>query len=253
MRQPLVAGNWKMNGSLAGNADLLAGIQAGMSEVKVAEVAVCVPAVYLAQAQVALEGSAVAWGSQDISAQDSGAYTGEISGPMLNDFGCKYAIIGHSERRTYHGETDELVADKFKAARRHGLAPILCIGETLEERESGVTNDVIARQLDAVIDACGVDMLGEGVIAYEPVWAIGTGRIPTIEQITEVHDFMRARLADRFGAEVGNAISLLYGGSVKPSNAAEIFAVANVDGALVGGASLKAADFGAIIDALQAA
>ena len=248
MRQPLVAGNWKMNGSLASVRELLAGIKAGIDDVKVAEVAVCPPAIYIPETRDQLGGTPIAWGGQDLSVHESGAYTGEIAGPMLRDFDCKYVIIGHSERRTYHGESDELVAQKFAAARKAGLVPIFCIGETLEERESGVTEEVVARQVDAVIDHCGVEMLGEGVIAYEPVWAIGTGKTATPEQAQEVHAFIRGRVAGK-SAEVAEGLRILYGGSMKPDNAAELLAKPDIDGGLIGGASLKAADFLAICTA----
>jgi triosephosphate isomerase len=251
MRQPLVAGNWKMNGTRASVAELLEGLKAGMSAVTTAEVAVCAPAIFLPQVQAELAGSEVAWGSQDVSVHDSGAYTGEISGAMLNDFGCKYAIIGHSERRTYHHESDELVAEKFQAARRHGLVPIFCLGETLEEREKGETEAVVARQLDAVIEHCGVAMLGEGVIAYEPVWAIGTGKTATPEQAQDVHAFIRGRVAAH-SADVAAGIQILYGGSMKPGNAAELLAKPDIDGGLIGGASLQAADFLGICTAANA-
>jgi triosephosphate isomerase len=190
----------------------------------------------------------VAWGGQDLSIHDSGAYTGEVSGPMLADFGCTYVIVGHSERRTYHHESDDLVAQKFEAARRHGLVPIFCVGETLEEREQRITEQVVGRQVDAVIDRCGVAMLGEGVIAYEPVWAIGTGKTATPEQAQEVHAFIRGRIAGH-DAEVAQAMRILYGGSMKPDNAAELLAKPDIDGGLIGGASLKAADFLAICTA----
>jgi triosephosphate isomerase len=181
-------------------------------------------------------------GSQDISVHESGAYTGEVSGPMLADFECKYAIVGHSERRTYHGESDALVAEKFEAALKFGLTPIFCVGETLEEREQGVTEQVIARQVDAVIERGGVEMLGKGVIAYEPVWAIGTGKTATPEQAQEVHAFIRGRVASH-SADVAEGIRILYGGSMKPDNAAELMAKPDIDGGLIGGASLKAEDF----------
>jgi len=215
-----------MNGSLASVRELLAGLKEGIDEVKVAEVAVCPPAIYIPETQNQLTGTPISWGGQDLSVHESGAYTGEIAGPMLRDFDCKYVIIGHSERRTYHGETDELVAEKFTAARKAGLVPIFCIGETLEEREGGITEEVVARQVDAVIDHCGVEMLGEGVIAYEPVWAIGTGKTASPEQ-----------------AHVAEGLRILYGGSMKPDNAAELLAKPDIDGGLIGGASLKAADF----------
>ena len=248
MRQPLVAGNWKMNGSRASIAELLDGLKAGIGQVTTAEVAVCAPAVYLADTQAALQGTVIKWGAQDVSVHASGAYTGEIAGPMLNDFGCSYVIIGHSERRAYHAETDELVAQKFDAARAAGLVPILCVGETLEEREQGVTEQVVGRQLDAVIAHCGIDKVGEGVIAYEPVWAIGTGKTATPEQAQEVHAFIRARLAGASQA-VADATRVLYGGSMNPKNAAELVAQPDIDGGLIGGASLKAADFLAVCSA----
>ena len=251
MRQPLVAGNWKMNGTRASVAELLEGVKAGMSDVTTAEVAVCAPAIFVPQVQDGLEGSDVAWGGQDLSVHDSGAYTGEVSGPMLADFGCKYVIIGHSERRTYHAESDRLVAEKFEAARRHGLVPIFCLGETLEEREQGATEAVVARQLDAVIEHCGPVMLGEGVIAYEPVWAIGTGRTATPEQAQEVHAFIRQRIAGQ-DSGVAEGIRILYGGSMKPGNAAELLTKQDIDGGLIGGASLQATDFLGICTAANA-
>jgi len=248
MRQPLVAGNWKMNGSRASVAELLEGIKAGLAEVKVAEVAVCPPYVYMPESQSRLQGTPVAWGGQDVSVHDAGAYTGEISGAMLTDFGCKYVIVGHSERRTYHGETNALVAEKFEAARKAGLVPIFCVGETLEERESNVTEEVVGRQIDAVIEHCGVEMLGEGVIAYEPVWAIGTGKTATPEQAQEVHAFIRGRVAAK-SPEVAAKMRILYGGSMKPDNAVELMSKEDIDGGLIGGASLQAADFLAICKA----
>jgi len=242
MRQPLVAGNWKMNGSRASIRTLLDGLKAGIGEVKRAEVAVCAPFVYLADVQQQLQGTSIAWGGQDVSVHTSGAYTGEVAGPMLADFGCKYAIIGHSERRTYHKESDELVAEKFTAALAAGLIPIFCCGETLEEREGGITEQVVARQLDAVIAKGGVELLAKGVIAYEPVWAIGTGRTATPQQAQDVHAFIRGRIAGH-SAEVAAAMRILYGGSMKPDNAAELMAMADIDGGLIGGAALKASDF----------
>jgi len=242
MRKPLVAGNWKMNGSLEAVQELLGGILAGLGEVKVAEVAVCPPYVYIPAVQQQLIGSAIAWGAQDLSTEQAGAYTGEVAASMLNDFDCTYVIVGHSERRTYHAESDELVAKKFATARAAGLVPILCIGETLEEREAGITEEVVARQLDAVIDLEGVDALADGVIAYEPVWAIGTGKTATPEQAQEVHAFIRGRVAARSTA-VADDLRILYGGSMKPGNAKELIDKPDIDGGLIGGASLKAADF----------
>lgn len=248
MRKPLVAGNWKMNGSSDSIKVLLDGLKAGAGEVTNAEVAVCAPAVYIPQAREQLNGSVIAWGSQDVSVHDSGAYTGEIATSMLLDFGCKYAIVGHSERRTFHGESDELVADKLEAARKAGIVPIFCIGETLEEREQGITEDVVSRQIDAVINKYGVEALGDSVVAYEPVWAIGTGKTATPEQAQDVHAFIRSRIAAK-SADVAEKIQILYGGSMKPGNAAELMAKPDIDGGLIGGASLKADDFLAICKA----
>ncbi|MEJ2106582.1 MAG: triose-phosphate isomerase [Acidiferrobacteraceae bacterium] len=248
MRRPLVAGNWKMNGDKAGSTALLEGILAGMGEVKNAEVAVCPPFILLPLAAEKLSGSAVAVGGQNLSVHDSGAYTGEISGPMLIDAGCHYVIVGHSERRSYYGENDALVAEKFSAARRHGLVPILCVGETLEEREAGDTEEVVARQLDVVIGIDGIAAFSDAVIAYEPVWAIGTGKTATPDQAQDVHRFIRERLASH-DATVAEQCRILYGGSMKPDNAVELIAQPDIDGGLIGGASLKAADFLAICTA----
>jgi triosephosphate isomerase len=245
MRQTLVAGNWKMNGSLESIKSLLDGIKAGAGEVTSAEMAVCCPAVYIDSVSSQLKDTSIAFGGQDISTHESGAYTGEISGSMWNDFNCKYVIIGHSERRTYHNESDELVAEKFEVARKAGLIPLFCIGETLEEREGGITEEVVARQVNAVIDRLGVDMLGEGVIAYEPVWAIGTGVTATPEQAQETHAYIRSMIAEK-SQEVADKIQILYGGSMNAGNAAELLACADIDGGLIGGASLKPADFLAI-------
>ena len=248
MRQPLVAGNWKMNGSRASISELLGGLKAGIGQVTTAEVAVCAPAIYLPDTQAQLDGTPIMWGAQDVSVHASGAYTGEIAGSMLKDFGCRYAIIGHSERRAYHGETDEVVAQKFAAARASGLVPILCVGETLEEREQGITEQVVGRQLDAVVAHCGIEMVGEGVIAYEPVWAIGTGKTASKEQAQDVHAFIRGRLAASSQTVAGD-MRILYGGSMNPKNAAELVAQPDIDGGLIGGASLKAEDFLAVCSA----
>ncbi len=248
MRQVLVAGNWKMNGSTVSIRTLLDGVKAGMGDVKNAEVAVCAPAIYIPLVEELLSGSAVSWGGEDLSVHESGAYTGEIAASMLNDFHCKYVIIGHSERRTYHNESDELVAEKYEAAMNAGLVPIFCIGETLDEREQGVTNDVVARQIDAVINKLGVAALAKGVIAYEPVWAIGTGKTATPEQAQEVHAFIRGRIAES-DAAIADAVQILYGGSMNAGNASELLAQADIDGGLIGGASLKPDDFLAIAKA----
>jgi len=244
MRKKLVAGNWKMHGSLKSNAELLQGVRAGTAGMT-ADVAVCAPYPYLAQVQSALAGSNVAWGAQDVSEHAQGAYTGEVSAAMLTDFGCRYAIVGHSERRSYYGDTDAIVAAKCEAALKAGLIPIVCVGETLDEREKNVTADVVTRQLDAVIARCGVAALAQAVVAYEPVWAIGTGRTATPEQAQEVHALIRARVA-RDDAAVAAGLRILYGGSMKPNNAKELMAQPDIDGGLIGGAALVAADFVAI-------
>ncbi len=240
MRQPLVAGNWKMHGNRAANRALLDAIVAGAGTG--AEMAVCVPFPYLAQAAERLAGTPVAWGAQNVSEHAQGAYTGEVSAAMLAEFGCRYVIVGHSERRSLYGETDELVAAKFSAVQAAGLRPILCVGETLAERDAGRTEEVVARQLDAVL---AKHAKAPTVLAYEPVWAIGTGRTATPEQAQEIHAFLRKRVAH--GARI------LYGGSVKPQNASAIFAMPDVDGGLIGGASLVAEDFLAIARAAQVA
>ncbi len=242
MRKILVAGNWKLNGSLAGNEALVSGILAGMSDVKNADVAVCPPYPYLPQVRDLLSGSAVKLGSQDNSEHEQGAYTGEVAAPMLKEIGCHYAIVGHSERRSLFGETDEITASKFQAAQQAGLVPILCVGELLEERENGTTEEVVARQLDAVVDLVGIAAMANSVIAYEPVWAIGTGKTASPEQAQAVHEFIRTRIAAQ-DAAVAEGLQILYGGSVKPDNAAELFAKPDIDGGLIGGASLKAEDF----------
>ncbi len=245
MRQPLIAGNWKMNGSQESVTALLNGVKAGMGDVAKAEVAVCVPAIHIPLVQDLLKDSAVTWGGEDLSVHDSGAYTGEISASMLNDFACKYVLVGHSERRAYHNEDDEVVAEKFEVAINAGLIPVLCIGETLEEREQGITEEVVVRQIEAVITRVGIDTLGKGVIAYEPVWAIGTGKTATPEMAQEAHATIRTRVA-KSDATVADKIQILYGGSMNASNAAELLAQADIDGGLIGGASLKAEDFLAI-------
>jgi triosephosphate isomerase (TIM) len=240
-QQQLVVGNWKMFGSHSANAELLAGIVAARPYV--GEVAVCVPFPYLAETAVALAASGIRWGAQDCSAHEQGAYTGEVSAAMLHEFGCRYAIVGHSERRQYHAESDQLVADKAKAALARGVTPIVCVGETLAQREAGQTEAVVKRQLSAVIHALA-HCAGEMVVAYEPVWAIGTGKTASPEQAQAVHALLRAQLAA--ATPRAAQMQILYGGSVKPDNAAQLFAQADIDGGLVGGASLKAADFVAI-------
>ncbi len=245
MRSRLVAGNWKMHGSLAANKRLLEGLQAGLHAAAGVQYAVCVPYPYLTQAEAALSGSCIAWGAQNLSEWPQGAYTGEVSGAMLRDFGCRYVLVGHSERRALYGETDKQVAAKFQAAQGSGLIPILCVGETLQERESGVTEIVVARQLAAVFESSGVGAVANAVIAYEPVWAIGTGRTATPEQAQAVHAFIRSIVA-RHDAKLAAELVILYGGSVKAANARELFAMADIDGGLIGGASLVAEEFIAI-------
>jgi triosephosphate isomerase len=245
MRKKLVAGNWKMHGSLAENAALLAAIKPALAGI---EAVVCVPFPYLAQAQALLAGSSIAWGAQNVSEQAKGAFTGEVSAAMLLDFGCKYVIVGHSERRSLYGESDALVASKYRVAQSAGLIPILCVGESLDERESGVTEAVVARQLDAVIDAAGVGSLAKAVVAYEPVWAIGTGKTASPEQAQAVHAFIRGKIA-ALDSGVANQLVIQYGGSVKASNASELMAKPDIDGGLIGGASLVASEFVAICQA----
>jgi triosephosphate isomerase len=245
MRRTLIAGNWKMNGSMDSIHDLINGIKAGLGEVSNADLAVCPPAIYLMKVQGLIDGAAIALGSQNVCDQASGAYTGEIAPSMLKEAGCKYAIIGHSERRTLYGESDELVAKRFAMAVESGITPILCIGETLEERESGVTEDVVSRQLDAVIDSQGIEALGKCVIAYEPVWASGTGKTASPEQAQEVHAAIRGKLS-ALNADVASKVQILYGGSMNAGNAKELLAQPDIDGGLIGGASLKAEDFLAI-------
>lgn len=247
-KKKLIAGNWKMNGSLQANAALLQGLRDGIGQQPACNVAVAVPAPYLAQVQALAAGSAIALAAQDVSQHDAGAFTGEISAAMLRDFGTRYVLTGHSERRQYHGETDAVVAAKAKRALAAGITPIVCVGETLEEREAGQTEAVVKRQLAAVIQANG-HCISEIVVAYEPVWAIGTGRTATPEQAQAVHAVLRAQLAA--ATEQAARIPLLYGGSMNAANAAQLLAQPDIDGGLVGGASLKAADFLQIIAAAQ--
>lgn len=237
-RQRLVIGNWKMNGSLADNARLLGSVREGVAGVGTCSVAVCVPFPYLAQAQAALSGSAVSWGAQDVSVHGSGAYTGEVSAAMLNDFACRWVLVGHSERRSYHAETNELVAQKAKVAVDAGLTPVVCVGETLQQQAAGETAQVITSQLAPVL-ALGAQAVAKMVIAYEPVWAIGTGLTATPQQAQDVHALIRKLLSDLGVAQV----QVLYGGSVKGANAASLFAMPDIDGALVGGAALVAEEF----------
>jgi triosephosphate isomerase len=245
MMKKLIAGNWKMNGSLAANEKLITDILAGLAQPG-CQIAVGVPAVYLSQCQALLAGSAIDLAAQDVSAQEAGAFTGEISGAMLKEFGVRFVIVGHSERRQYHGETDEVVASKTQRALSAGITPIVCVGETLAQREAGQTDEVVKRQLAAVIHANG-HCISEIVVAYEPVWAIGTGKTATPEQAQQVHAVLRAQL--KAATPHADRIKLLYGGSMNAANAASLLTQPDIDGGLIGGAALKAQDFLTIIAA----
>ena len=234
-----------MHGTLVQNTALLDAVRSGMDQIRNVDCAVCVPFPYLSQAQQKLSGSAVKLGAQDVHQLDKGAYTGEVSAAMLRDFGCSYVIVGHSERRAYYNESSRLVAEKFLAAQQAGITPILCVGETLEQRESGITESVVAGQLDALIELGGVQVLRNAVVAYEPVWAIGTGKTATAAQAQAVHAFIRQRVASH-DSQIAAELCILYGGSVKANNAAELFAMPDIDGGLIGGAALLADDFLAI-------
>jgi triosephosphate isomerase len=245
MRRKLVVGNWKMYGRLARNQELLKAILAGVRDLDKADYAVCVPYPYLAQAQSLLQGSNVAWGAQNLSPQEEGAFTGAVAPGMLVDFGCSYVIIGHSERRGLFHESNEIASAKFDATIKAGMKPIFCVGETLTERESGITEQVVATQLDAVLNRAGAQALSKAVIAYEPVWAIGTGKTATPQQAQAVHAFIRQRVAQH-NSQVAQSLCILYGGSVKAANAVELFGMPDIDGGLIGGASLVAEEFVAI-------
>ncbi len=254
MRRPFVAGNWKMHGTRAENADLVEAVLEGLPAQPTAEIAVCPPFVYLWEVGRLLKQSSVALGAQSVCAEPIGAFTGEVSAAMLKDVGCRYVIVGHSERRAHYKEDDALVARKFLAAQSHGLIPILCVGETLDERERGATTQVVSRQLNAVLDLAGVQAMQKAVLAYEPVWAIGTGKNASPAQAQEVHVHIRSVVAAREGAndgKIAGALRILYGGSVKAGNASEIFSMPDVDGGLIGGASLKADEFLKICAAAQ--
>jgi len=247
MRTSLIAGNWKMNGRLQSVIDLVEGIKAG--DAGKAQLAVCPPAIYLMKVGGMLDGSHIALGAQNVCDQQSGAFTGEVSAAMLIESGCHYAIVGHSERRALYGESDQLVAARYAMAVQAGLTPILCVGETLDERESGVTEEVVARQIGAVLDSSGIASLAQAVIAYEPVWAIGTGQVATPEQAQAVHAFIRNRLA-QLDSDVAQGLQILYGGSMNPANAAQLLSQQDIDGGLIGGAALKVDDFLAIAQAV---
>ncbi|HQU62267.1 MAG: triose-phosphate isomerase [Nitrosomonas sp.] len=251
MRNKLVAGNWKMHGNLEDNAALLEALITNMPKPgNNTGYAVCVPFPYLASVQAALQGTYINWGAQNISQYEKGAYTGEVSADMLNDFGCRYVIVGHSERRMLFGETSQIVAEKYAAAQRAGLIPILCVGETLEQRDSDITEQVIDEQLKAVIALTGIESLAKAVIAYEPVWAIGTGKTATPQQAQDIHQFIRKGIASQ-DKGISEELSILYGGSVKANNAMELFVMPDIDGGLIGGASLVAEDFVAICSAIK--
>ena len=247
MRSSLIAGNWKMNGNLQSVVELVEGIKAG--DAGKAELAVFPPAVFLMKVGGLLADSEIALGAQNVCDQEAGAFTGEVAAAMLKECGCRYALAGHSERRSLYLETDQLVAARCAMAVASGIIPILCVGETLQEREQGVTEDVVARQIDAVIDLSGIDGIARAIIAYEPVWAIGTGKVATPDQAQDVHAFIRGKLA-QLDVGVAEQVKILYGGSMNPSNAAELLSQPDIDGGLIGGASLKADDFLAIAQAV---
>ena len=249
-RARLVAGNWKMHGNLVKNRELLEAVVVGTKSFQNVSCVVCVPYPYLFQAQSILNGTHVTWGAQNISQYVQGAYTGEVSASMLADLGSRYVIVGHSERRALYAEEDRVVAEKFRAAQERSLIPIFCVGETLTQREDGETKQIIARQLDAVIELVDIDALAQSVIAYEPVWAIGTGKTASPEQAQEIHSFVRNRIAAR-NSKIASDIQILYGGSVKVENANELFAMPDIDGGLIGGASLISEEFISICLAAQ--
>ncbi|WP_406663259.1 triose-phosphate isomerase [Gallaecimonas sp. GXIMD1310] len=253
MRRPLVMGNWKLNGSLAMVRQLLADLQAPAAQAEAVKVAVCPPFVYLPEAARLLADSVIALGAQDCSSHANGAFTGEVAANMLAEHAVSYVLVGHSERRALHGETDAIVASKFQAAQAAGLTPVLCVGETLNERQQGLTEQVIGQQLQAVLQHTDTAALGNAVIAYEPVWAIGTGQAAAPEDAQAVHQFIRQQLASASSANVAEQLAILYGGSVNAQNAAALFAMADIDGALVGGAALDASAFAGIINAAQQA
>ncbi|MBS0588337.1 MAG: triose-phosphate isomerase [Proteobacteria bacterium] len=250
MRGKMVAGNWKMHGSLNENKQLLDAVIAGLNELNEARFVVCAPYPYLSSVQNALQSTNIAWGAQNVSQFEKGAYTGEVSTSMLRDFGCRYVIVGHSERRALFGENNFIVAEKYLAAQRAGITPILCVGETLEQREAEITEQVIEEQLAAVIELTGVESLNKSVIAYEPVWAIGTGKTASPQQAQDVHAFIRSSIAKK-NAAIAKDLVILYGGSVKANNASDLFAMPDIDGGLIGGASLIATEFVSICRAVH--
>lgn len=250
MRQPLVIGNWKMNGSRLSIKTLIEEILKGLNGKEKTKIGVCPPFVYLSLVRSLLKNTPIVWGAQNVSHKESGAFTGEVAVNMLADFGCKYVLVGHSERRHIYGETDGIVAEKFAQVQAARIIPVLCIGELLEERKSNQTEKVVKRQLDAVINLQGIESFKKAVIAYEPVWAIGTGKTATPDQAQDVHQFVRNYLAER-NEQIAKNVQILYGGSVKGSNAAELFVMPDIDGGLIGGAALKADEFLAICQAAE--
>jgi triosephosphate isomerase len=248
MRSNLVVGNWKMHGSKASVTELLRGLEQPLAELAEVEVAVCVPSLFIPLVADILAGGKLAWGAQTLNENQSGAYTGEISASMLREFGCRYVIVGHSERRTLYAESDQAIAAKYVAAQAAGITPILCFGESLQQREAGETLAWVEQQLQAVIGVAGVESLANAVLAYEPIWAIGTGKTASPEQAQQVHGFIRKWVAKQ-SPSAAEKLQILYGGSVNAANASELFANPDIDGALVGGASLKVADFAAICQA----
>ncbi|AWX13795.1 triose-phosphate isomerase [Mergibacter septicus] len=247
-RRPLVMGNWKLNGSKAFTRELIAGLEQELATVEGCDIAIAPPVMYLAEAETALANSKIALGTQNVDLQQNGAFTGNISATMLKEFGVKYVIIGHSERRAYHQESDKFIAEKFAVLKKQGLVPVLCIGESEAENEAGKTEEVCAKQIDAVLETLGAEAFNGAVIAYEPIWAIGTGKSATPAQAQAVHAFIRNHIAKK-DAKVAAQVILQYGGSVNDSNAAELFTQPDIDGALVGGASLKAGAFATIVKA----
>ncbi len=250
MRKKLVVGNWKMYGNSIENEQLLNSIVAGLTGLQIEQCAVCVPYPYLPSVQNKLNNTNISWGAQNVSQYQKGAYTGEVSTSMLNDFGCTFVIIGHSERRSLFGENNDIVAEKYVAAQGGKLTPILCVGETLEQRERGITEQIIQEQLMTIINKAGVESLSKAVVAYEPVWAIGTGKTAAPNQAQEVHTFIRNSIGTQ-DMTIAKELTILYGGSVKANNAAELFAMPDIDGGLIGGASLVADDFVAICNTLN--
>ena len=248
MGKPLIAGNWKMHGTAESARKLATEVSHHNAQETAAEIIIFPPLVHISAVSDALSDSSISLGAQDVSQYSNGAYTGEVSAEMLLDQGCKYVLVGHSERRAILGESDQTVAEKFRAAQNAGLIPILCVGESLQQRQQDATLEVVAKQISAVIDLVGLDRVCQSVIAYEPVWAIGTGDTASSDQVQEMHSFIRNFIAQKYSTELAQKTSILYGGSVKPNNAKEIFSMEDVDGGLIGGASLNSKDFFSIVN-----